>query len=259
MQYKKNYLTEVIFRIDFDKPVDSSKKLADDFFNSIESVFPKHAILHGVELRGEIISKKDGSNTVSQSQQKVTNYRFWDENKSKSLVLEPLKDINLVVKDYINSTELKNIINLVVDSMIKVYGDIKIKRTGLRYINDIRIQEGNPFDWSPFINRYLISNMNFLGEDDKLSRSMGIIELIREDHKVLFQFGMYNPEYPNSIAKKVFVLDYDCYTTDDLNASEIKDRINILQKDEEKLFERSIEDGLRQIMGVVTDDRRSSG
>lgn len=237
--------------------VDASKKLADNFYNLIKNTFPKKSTIKGVELHGEIISKKDGSNTVTQSQQRITNYRFEDENQKKLLMLEPLKDINLVLKVYKNSNDLKDIIKLIIDAIIDVYGDIKIKRTGLRYINDINIIEGNPFDWSPFINHSLISCLNFLSEDDRLARSMGIIELNREDHKVLFQFGMYNPEYPNSIAKKVFVLDYDCYTTDELNASEIIKIIEILQQDEEELFERSIEEGLREKMGVITDDRSS--
>ncbi|MGD0951250.1 MAG: hypothetical protein ABR985_02460 [Methanotrichaceae archaeon] len=68
---------------------------------------------------------------------------------------------------------------------------------------------------------------------------------------------MYNPEYPNKITRKIFVLDYDCYTTDELNASEIKEKMEILQRDEEKLFESSIENGLREKMGVVIDDRIS--
>lgn len=83
---------------------------------------------------------------------------------------------------------------------------------------------------------------------------MGVIELNRENHKVLFQFGMYNPDYPNLIAQRVFVLDFDCYTTEELKASDIMKTVEMLQKDEEVLFEHSIEDGLREKMGVVADE-----
>jgi uncharacterized protein (TIGR04255 family) len=254
MQYESNPLTDVIFRIDFDEPVIGSKKLADDFYNLIKSAFPKKDIVQGVVLRAQMVAKKDG-NKLSQSQQKVTNYRFLDENQKKILMLEPSTDLNLVLKVYKNSRELKDVINLIIDSVIKVYGDIKIKRTGLRYINEIVIQEGNSFDWAPFINRSLISSLEFRTEADKLSRSMGMMELIRDDHRVLFQFGMYNPNYPNSISRKAFVLDFDCYTEVTLNASRIRETVEILQKDEEELFERSIEDGLREKMVVVDDDR----
>lgn len=257
MQYENNYLTDVIFRIDFDKPIIGGKKLADDFYNLIKTVFPKRALVQGTVLHAQIVAQKDG-NKFTQSQQKVTNYRFWDENQKKILMLEPSTDINLVLKVYKNSRELKDVINLIIDATIKVYGDIRIKRIGLRYINDITIAEGNPFDWVPFINRSLISSLDFRSTEDKLSRSMGTMELIRDDHKVLFQFGMYNPEYPGSIARKVFVLDFDCYKEDVLNVSQMREMVEILQKDEESLFEHSIEDGLRKEMVVVTDDRSTN-
>ena len=258
MQYENNYLTDVIFRIDFDKPVIGSKKLTDDFYNLIKDVFPKRAIVQGTVLHAQIVSQKDG-NKFTQSQQKVTNYRFWDESQKKILMLEPSTDINLVFKVYKNSRELKDVINLIIDATIKVYGDIKNKRIGLRYLNDIVIPEGNSFDWVPFINRSLISSLDFRLDEDKLTRSMGTMELSRDDHKVLFQYGMYNPEYPNYIAKKAFVLDFDCYIEGMLkNASEIRETVEILQKDEESLFERSIEDGLREKMVVVVDDRSSN-
>jgi uncharacterized protein (TIGR04255 family) len=142
----------------------------------------------------------------------------------------------------------------VIDAISKIYGEIEIKRTGLRYINDIVLPEGNTFDWTAFINRSLISCLDFVPEKENLSRAMGIIELNRENHKVLFQFGMYNPDYPNSIAQKVFVLDYDCYTTEELKTSDIIGMVDTLQKDEEELFERSIENGLREKMVVVADE-----
>lgn len=253
MQYKNNYLKNVIFRIDFSLPLVRSKKSVDGFYNLVKEIFPKKENIKLTTLHAQIVSQKD-SNKVTQSQQTVTNYKFYDENQTKILMLEPLSNINIVFNVYENSNELKEILNLIINAVLSIYGDIEIKRTGLRYINDISLSEGNPFDWSAFINRSLIASLDFPPDDKNLSRSMGVIELIREDHKVLFQYGMYNPEYPNKIAQKIFVLDYDCYTTETLKASEISNIIDLLQKDEESLFESSIEDGLREKMVVVVDD-----
>lgn len=253
MQYRTNYLKNVIFRIDFARPLVRSKKSVDDFHDFVKGVFPRKDIVKHTLLHAQILTQKDG-NKFTQSQQNVTDYRFSDENQEKILMLEPSSDINLTFSIYKNSKELKEIISLIIDALIKVYGDIGIKRTGLRYINDIALPEGNTFDWTPFINRSLISSLDFLSEKSDLSRVLGIIELNRENHKVLFQYGMYNPEYPNSIAQKVFVLDYDCNTEEALNASDINGMVEILQKDEETLFERSIEDGLREKMVVVVDE-----
>lgn len=257
MQYKSNYLKNVIFRIDFSQQLPPNKKLIDNFYNLVKVEFPKKEALKGKILHTQIVSKKNG-NKVTQQEQNVTNYKFSDENQTKVLTLEPLSNMNLVFNIYKNSQELNDIIGLIINAVIQVYGDIEIKRTGLRYINDISIPEGNPFDWAPFINHSLIASLDFPPENRNLSRSMGVIELIRDDHGVLFQYGMYNPEYPNKIARKIFVLDYDCYINDNLNASEIKEKTKMLQSDEECLFESSINDGLREKMGVVIDDRTSN-
>lgn len=253
MQYKNNYLKNVIFRIDFLGPLSEGKKHVDSFYNLIKNIFPKKEKIEHTMIQAQVVAQKD-RNRVSQSTEKVTNHKFSDENQEKVLMLEPKSNINISFKTYENSKKLKEIIGLAIEAVIKTYGDIGIKRTGLRYINDISLPEGNAFDWAAFINRSLIASLDFLPEKENLSRSMGIIELNRENHKVLFQFGMYNPDYPNLIAQRVFVLDYDCYTTDELNASCIMKTVEMLQKDEEALFERSIENGLREKMVVISDE-----
>ena len=72
------------------------------------------------------------------------------------------------------------------------------------YINDI-ILDGDAFHWAPFINSHLISLLDFPPEKRKTSRGMGRIEIAEDNYSVLFQFGMFNPEYPNPIARKEFI------------------------------------------------------
>ncbi|MGD0951251.1 MAG: TIGR04255 family protein [Methanotrichaceae archaeon] len=169
MQYEDNYLKNVIFRIDFAKPLSRNKQLVDKFSNLVKLVFPKKDNVTHTIVEAQILTQKDG-NRVTQSTQKVTDYRLSDEDQMKILMLEPSSNVNLVFNIYKNSTELKEIIGLIIDSVIKVYGDIKIKRTGLRYINDIVLPEGSPFDWDSFINHSLISSLAFLPENKNLSR-----------------------------------------------------------------------------------------
>lgn len=253
MQYQHNYLKNVIFRIDFAGPLSQGKKHIDGFYNLVKDVFPKRESIKRTMIRAEVITQKD-RNRVSQSTETVTDYKFSDENRERTLVLEPKSNINISFEVYKNSKEFKEIVGLVIDAAFKIYGDTEIKRIGLRYINEIVLSEGNAFDWVAFINRSLISCLDFRLEREDLSRSMGIFEFNRENHNVLFQFGMYNPDYPNSIAQKVFVLDYDCYSTDLLNMSNVMNMLETLQKDEEALFERSIENGLREKMVVVDSE-----
>ena len=80
---------------------------------------------------------------------------------------------------------------------------------------------------------------------------MGRIEIAEDNYSVLFQFGMFNPEYPNPIARKEFILDYDCYTEEEMSITDIPETIEDLHKAEKELFELSISDELRCIMGVI--------
>jgi len=60
-------------------------------------------------------------------------------------------------------------------------------------------------------------------------------------------------EYPNPIARKEFILDYDCYVMDEISAAEIPKLVKVLHEDAKDLFERSILDGLREKMGLIND------
>lgn len=78
MQYKSNYLKNVIFRIDFSQQLPPNKKLIDNFYNLVKVEFPKKEALKGKILHTQIVSKKNG-NKVTQQEQNVTNYKFSDE------------------------------------------------------------------------------------------------------------------------------------------------------------------------------------
>ena len=80
MQYRDNYLKNVIFRIDFAKPLPRSKQLVDNFSNLVKSVFPKKDNVAHTIMQAQIIAQKDG-NKVTQSTQKVTDYRFAGHNR----------------------------------------------------------------------------------------------------------------------------------------------------------------------------------
>jgi len=61
---------------------------------------------------------------------------------------------------------------------------------------------------------------------------------------------MHNPDYPARIRKKIFILDYDAYTTSLLTREEIRQSLPIFHDQIEQLFEKSITGRLREIMNV---------
>ncbi|MEN4007279.1 MAG: TIGR04255 family protein [Methanobacteriaceae archaeon] len=78
-----------------------------------------------------------------------------------------------------------------------------------------------------------------------------IIEVREDDYLLRFQFGLYNTEYPSPIARKEFVLDYDCYIEGEIDILELFKRSDECNKIIYSWFERSIQDELRKEMGML--------
>ena len=55
-----------------------------------------------------------------------------------------------------------------------------------------------------------------------------------------FQFGIFNTEFPNPIARKEFILDLDCICNDETNISEIDDVVIEMHETISSLFEEMI-------------------
>jgi uncharacterized protein (TIGR04255 family) len=134
----------------------------------------------------------------------------------------------------------------------ELYKVKEFPRIGLRYINEIDIPEGNPLDWDSLISESLVSSVKAGYVDGmKLSISMHQLHTIKNDISVLFQYGIFNPDYPNPVARKQFILDYDCYIPSPTADSEVLECVKQLNSVAEEMFEQSIENGLRDRMEVI--------
>lgn len=240
--YRRNYLADVIFRIDFTKQLDSSDNLRDRFLAGINEVFPKSEKKQGTKfegqfMKGEIITK----------QKSWTLHSYFDNEKEKTLYLEPAA-VAMTYSSYQRYSEFRDALRLVTSKINDVYGAMMAKRVGLRYINIIKIPEEDPLEWEDFIASDLISTIRFFRNERQLSKLMNKTEINREHYKLDFTFGLFNSEYPNPIARKEFVLDYDCYTEEEQENDEIVGLIDKFHTEIKTLFEASIMDGLRNIM-----------
>lgn len=247
--YKEIYLDQAIFRIDFTREIDHSKKSTESFYAGIKDIFPHKEDIKNIILEASFSQEKDGRK-ISQVERDVVNYRFTDESKNIILGLDPTA-LFIEVKLYTNFDDLISKIDLVLGNLKRCYGDIIIKRIGLRYINKIILDKGDPLDWADLINDNLISMLSFPADKSELSRSIGLIELNKDDCYVRFQFGLPNREFPNPISRREFILDYDCYNDDEIEISEVRDNVLLFHDNIVSLYEGSISDGLREIMGEV--------
>ncbi|MFB3766160.1 MAG: TIGR04255 family protein [Methanotrichaceae archaeon] len=251
-KYKTNNLKDVIFRIDFTREIGQSRKLADAFYNQdIASLFPTRNDLKGKIIESSITAEPDGAK-ISQSHRDIMTFEFSDKDKTRTIHLEPSDIVIRITNNtYKDSDELKKISRCVISQLKNTYGNLISKRIGLRYINIISISDENAFEWGNYISANLLSMLQFVENKSELTRAMNVIHLNKENCKINFQSGMFNSEYPNPIARKEFVLDYDGFTTEEIELNGIEDAVVDIHKEIKKLFEGSITQGLRDKMGEI--------
>jgi uncharacterized protein (TIGR04255 family) len=247
-KYKSNYLTNVIFRVDFPKILDLDlKKPTAEFQKRIYKKYPlvKEIGIDSVELNFQ----EEGD--VRTTKEKGRAWEFSNKESTKKLFIAP-DHFFIEYLEYEHFKELLKDIELIYDAFTELYHVEIAIRIGLRYINEIEIKEGYAFDWSNLINQSLYSlTRDFTSKDEKVLRSMHLLEVLEKDYNLKFQFGFANSEYPNPIARKEFVLDYDCSTTQNTDISElikIAKEFNLIIYN---WFERSIEEDLRKKMEVL--------
>jgi len=246
--YTKNYLTNVIFKIDFPSISELNTTKLKEFQKLVKGEFP---ILQEQKRSG--FGFDLGDNQIFEA--KGLGNPLWifvskDNTKKVSIIND---NIILESTKYDSFEELYPKIELLVNSLFQVFPEIISTRLGLRYINEVSLNGSeNPYDLSNYINKNLIKSLDFFDvETAPLSRYINSAQIKGDDFNLTFKFGIPNSLYPNKIIKKEFTLDYDCFTTDTLEKEDILRKVKEFNDRITKLFEESIEEGLREEMEVV--------
>lgn len=239
-----NFLKNVIFKMDFLGEIKLSAQFVDNIRRIVSNDFPEFEPQEQVSL--QVMVKTDESEKITKEKRSKV-FRFYHSTTNNSLTLEG-DAIIFDMKTYNSYEDFRNIVKNVIQNVETENQSAKLSRTGLRYINQLILDEGNPFDWNELIKEPLISSLEFIDNRNELARLMGVIELNRSDYFIRFQYGWYNSEFPNPIAKKEFALDYDCYSKNEIDISEVLSQIDIYHIAIKELFEYSKEDGLQNMI-----------
>lgn len=221
--------------MDFLGAVTLSQDLIDTIAKDISMFLPQ------IEKQ-ERISIEMGYNLdqTKTKEKRATVFLFKNDDTSNKLMLEP-DALSFELKKYEGYQQFKGIMEKVLYLLIKENSSLKLSRLGLRYINQINITTGSPFEWDGIIKSYLLPNMDFISKTE-LSRDLRLIELNKKECSVRFQYGLFNSEYPNPIAKKEFLLDYDCYTTNETDINSVITLIDGFHTVIKDLFKLSIDE-----------------
>jgi len=246
MTYNRNFLTDVIFRLDFTVPSDYNKENLKEFQQSMKNIFP---ILQ--EMKGVVIGHKvKEGNLESERGEDFVKWNLFNRKKTRLVSLEP-DNISLEFKEYENFDEFLEVITQAIEKIYSLFPSISSTRLGLRYINHIKLDNEDIFNWENFINESLLSPIKFVEDKNIICRHINSIELNKESYRIKFQSGMPNSVYPNKIVRKEFILDYDCFTFENMNKEEIITKVREFHECIKDMFEKSIKEELRTIMSEV--------
>ena len=242
-KYKKDFLTKVIFRIDFDQVKLSQ---LEDFSEKIKKDFPINK-----EGKGEegMINFDFKTKELKQTSSSVVVWDFYNKDKTKKIKIHP-NFLFVEYSKYKDSKELLKDIDIV-SSFIKIFKIKTINRMGLRYINEIKLKNKDFLNWNKYIDNKLLGSLDFATSNKKaIARAMGQIVFKENFGDINFRYGLWNANYPNEINEKVFILDFDGYSkfpldTDETNIIKLVEEYN--QKIED-LFESVIKEDLSKIL-----------
>lgn len=249
-KYEKNFLSRVIFRVDYPKILDLDlKEPTAEFQKNIINKYPKVKEKHIDNVKFKLAL--NGKDTGSSEKQTELAWEFTDkENKKRVFISSDHVSIEYI-NYYSGFTEIYDDINLIINNLIEFYPVKIANRIGLRYINEIEL-DGSRFEWSNILKPHIHNpTTEFIPQTDNVLRSMHSLDVREDEFNLKFQFGMWNSEYPSPIKRKEFVLDYDCILKKEIEITEVFPISDELHNIIKKWFENSIDDGLREKMVII--------
>lgn len=248
-KYKNHFLDQVIIRMDFSAPLNGLiRALPQNIKKASISSFPIP------EPRKFITKELQVSKQATQeTKEKVTEGTEWifhSRDKEKTLTITH-DNVNISYKGYESFHILRNDFINILEAMFKEYQELQSSRLGLRYINEIKLSENNILDWNDYLDENLLTMLKVPKENKNIARAFNNLILNYEGIIIKFQYGMFNPDFPAPVRKKIFILDYDAYYRGPQNFEEINQSIDIFHEKIEAFFESNIKDKLRGLMEII--------
>lgn len=251
ISYKRNFLENVICRLDF------KKELSDESFSllaqgtEISKSFPirgKDQIENTSNVN--VVARKDAAPVVSAEKTTLVRKEFTDTT-GKNKYCFSKKYVILAYEAYKNFENLKIDIENITTLIYKFDPDITITRFGLRYINKfdpdtIRIFKNY---FSQDISCFIAPSSTKINEELSLSRVIGHFEYISDDIRLNANIGAYNRNYPGVLQKQDIALDYDAVVQGPCKLSEvIPEKLLKAHDIIQATFEHHITNKLRSVM-----------
>jgi uncharacterized protein (TIGR04255 family) len=244
--YRRNFLNEVIARVDFVSPL---SKLAHELPQPISKLaLREFPIFEPRELRADTVLLK--GKDVSRKTDRFQEWRFHGKEREKTFVIGPEATF-VTYKRYSTFEVLQREFLGLLAQVFEQVPDAQPSRLGLRYINAIELGGANPLDWSGVIEEPLLGLFSFFPErKNALSRVFHILDYAFDECHLQYQFGIHNPDHPARIRQKVFVLDFDAFQQGVIERESIPTMLNQFHAHIQETFEKSIGPRLREALNA---------
>jgi uncharacterized protein (TIGR04255 family) len=236
MNYSTNYLSQVVFQANH-----QITSLKDSIDSDLKQLCIDKSGANVTELKNTEIN-------INGQQVNMNVSTRWVFTGKRFQIVITRDFIQIVNFNYTTHAEYHPIISDIYNKFRSVYKPI-ISRVALRYINHIKFNDGTTYDFKGLINQKLV-DPTIEYKDFGLTRSIGVMNIYDkvEDIYTNFTYGFVNPEYPNEIVKRNFVLDYDCFINLNVIIEDIHPVLLKLREKVNTLFEKSILPGLQEKM-----------
>lgn len=242
--YKKNFLVEVVARIDFSEPAESLKRvvLPEEIQNAIKSRYkiyePSKAKHQDIEISEQGISEKS---------EEFHQWIYHGESREKSITINQ-RSIVVSLKQYKKYDDFKLDVIEPIRKIVELEGSIYISRTGLRFVNIFEGLTPTFSDIRRYFHEMISTSFDHLLDAEHCSRSFLITEYLHDEVKMRLQSGIFNPDYPAKIKKKDFIVDLDAYVDTPHSAAKVGDLFDNLHTLIQRKFELCITDDMRRIL-----------
>ena len=250
-RYKNSFIHKVIVRVDFnDNIYQEGGTLHEDIIGEITNIFPIAEPVKVTHQRFEVKREE-----FKHAHKVLEHYHYLNKKRDKILHVTP-DSFDIEYLTYESHEVLFADFNSILSPFETSIGINQLSRLGLRYINKIILPEDDPFDWSEYLNENLLSIFSIPKPDELICQALHKLVILYEDFFVNIHYGMNNPDFPTPIIRKSYILDLDAYFSGLLDFQSATNYLTSFHEKINEIFERMIEDPLRQLMRGITDEQR---
>lgn len=251
--YNKNFITQVVLRADFvPGTVPIVPPLSEELLAPLGD-FPVRNAMNRTKTEVKIQKTPQGP-VKNTSTRNILEHNFVSADKTRRIALSS-DYVFLEERRFESYSTLRDLFTDVVDALAVQYPGMKLRRLGMRYVNEIKLPEadagpglGADF-WEHYINPLLLGGLRFAANDGALARHMCSTELNYGIDRATIRYGIFNQEYPKPNRHRNFVLDIDTYCQTELAPASTAAKLKDFHTAACSVFEAAITNALRTRMG----------